>query len=233
MDSHFQKISRQNKISILLVEGIILATGIGLLVSGIMVPASIKHSTANTSEKHTASSGGDVEAADAKEQPSTGIAPRAITPHRLIIPSLHIDAPVTPVGKNRVGNMAVPEDYDTVAWYKPGYQPGEVGNAVLAGHLDDSLGRAGVFEQLGKLEIGETFSIVNKEGEELTFRVTEKNVYDYRTAPLEEIFGPSDTSSVHLISCQGEWLNELNTYRDRTVITGEFVASGDVRAEHE
>lgn len=57
-------------------------------------------------------------------------------PLRLSLPRLRIDADVEQVGLAPDGAMDVPERFDTVGWYRLGARPGELGNAVLAGHLD-------------------------------------------------------------------------------------------------
>src|SRR5688572_8435793 len=58
-------------------------------------------------------------------------------PTRLEIPSLGIDAAVQEVGITKKGTMGVPRGYDEAGWYKYGAAPGELGSAVLAGHLDN------------------------------------------------------------------------------------------------
>lgn len=150
----------------------------------------------------------------------------AFFPAAISIPSLDIEANIIEVGVDKHGNMDVPRDVSEIGWYEPGYRPGENGNAVLAGHVNSRLGLPAVFRNLESLEIGETFTLRDAEGRELTFRVTEKNTYDFRTAPLEKIYGPTDVPTVNLITCDdGLWLG--NTYKDRLVITGVLVSGGD------
>lgn len=212
--------THQNKIMTLMIELALVIVGLGLLVSGVFDPArttdnGLAQESMTITEREARGQG--------EERSSTGIAPRSIEPARFLAPSIDIDAPISAVGKNRVGNMAAPEDYDTVAWYQPGFAPGEQGNAVLAGHLDNGLGLAGVFQELDELEKGDEFSVIGQDGTKLTFRVSDRTVYDYRKAPVDKIFGENEKSQVKLITCGGQWLEQLNTYRDRTVITGEFV----------
>lgn len=153
-------------------------------------------------------------------------AEEAITPIAISIPSIGVDADIIEVGVDKHGNMDVPRDVSEIGWYEPGYRPGENGNAVLAGHVNSRLGLPAVFRNLENLEIGETFTLRDAGGRELTFRVTEKNTYDFRTAPLEKIYGPTDVPTVNLITCDdGLWLG--NTYKDRLVVTGVLISGGD------
>ncbi len=50
--------------------------------------------------------------------------------------------------------MGVPDNGHDVAWFKLGARPGEEGNAVIAGHVDDQKGPA-IFYHLDKLTKGD------------------------------------------------------------------------------
>ncbi|MBE3560989.1 MAG: class F sortase [Ktedonobacteraceae bacterium] len=60
----------------------------------------------------------------------------ALTPLRLTIKSIGVDASVEPVGILANGDMATPEKdpWNNVGWYSVGPYPGEKGSAVIAGH---------------------------------------------------------------------------------------------------
>ncbi|GAJ99979.1 class F sortase [Geomicrobium sp. JCM 19055] len=68
-----------------------------------------------------------------------------INPTSISIPTLNIDAPIVEVGQLDNGQMGVPDNGDDVGWYEPGTKPGGIGNAVLAGHVDDRTGPAVFF----------------------------------------------------------------------------------------
>ena len=53
-------------------------------------------------------------------------------PSRLIIPSLDIDTNVQHVGLAKSGNMAAPNNFTDVSWWKYGTVPGYRGSAVMA-----------------------------------------------------------------------------------------------------
>lgn len=148
----------------------------------------------------------------------------ALNPARLVIPTIELKAEVVAVGKTASGNMAVPHNFVQVGWYREGIEPGEKGNAVIAGHVDNGLGRAAVFKRLSELKVGDKIYVQDKTGEQLQFKVTETAIYDYKTAPLEKIFGPSDKAHLNLITCAGVWVPREKTNDKRLVVFSELVS---------
>jgi LPXTG-site transpeptidase (sortase) family protein len=143
-----------------------------------------------------------------------------LIPERVQIPSLHINASVEEVGQNGGGHMAAPKHFDTVAWYKLGSRPGDAGNAIIAGHLNNSLGLSGVFEQLSTIQLGSEI-IVSGEGREIRYIVREMHVYGANDAPASAIFSASGPSRLILITCDGAWDAGVRSYDKRLVVVAE------------
>ncbi len=164
---------------------------------------------------------------DAKvpEQRSRTTASQGDAPVRLIIPALAIDAHVQEVGINGKGNMAVPSNYTDVAWYKYGPTPGEIGSAVIGGHVDNALGLAGVFKRLEGIQIGDDIYIDTKSGKRLHFIVRNVESYHYTQVPTELLFNLDDTARLNLVTCGGSWVKEDETYSQRLVVYTELKAS--------
>lgn len=139
-------------------------------------------------------------------------------PRKIIIPKIGVDAAIEPVGKAKSGNMAVPRSYDRVGWYKYGSVPGEVGNAVLAGHLDDGKGNPGVFFSINTLKAQDEVFVVGEDDEMKRFVVREIRVVDYSNAPLEEIFGEHEKPRLILITCDGTWIPQQKMYSERLIV---------------
>ena len=114
--------------------------------------------------------------------------------------------------------MDVPKDFNNVGWYKYGIKPGEQGNAVLAGHLDTPTGSEAVFFKLNTLVPGDTITVVDEDSKKHTFIVTDKKAFDTKTFPLEQVFGPSSTKGMNLITCNGTFLASEKMYNQRLVI---------------
>ena len=144
-------------------------------------------------------------------------------PVKLLIPKLEIDTDVQHVGVTKSGNMAAPNNFVDVGWWKYGTIPGEKGSAVMAGHEDNALSLDGVFKRLGDLEKGDDVYVVDKSGEKKHFRVIDTEIYPYNDAPLDKIFHTDDSSYLVLITCAGDWIPEAKTNDKRLVVYAELV----------
>lgn len=140
------------------------------------------------------------------------------SPKRLIIPSIGVDADVQHVGIARSGNMAVPTNYSDVGWFRHGTIPGEVGSAVVDGHVDNGLSLPGVFKRLGDVEAGDDVYVEREDGSRLHFVVESVRSYPYDAVPRELLFDRADAARLNLISCEGSWLPGEKTYDQRVVV---------------
>ncbi len=152
-------------------------------------------------------------------------APARELPARLLIPSLGIDALVQHVGITAKGNMAAPHNFTDVGWYKYGTVPGQVGSAVIDGHVDNGLALDGVFKHLNELKIGDRIQIVTASSTSLTFKVVDIQSYSIKDVPTEKLFMQADTSRLNLITCEGTWVQKDKTYDHRLVIYTTLVSS--------
>ncbi len=161
------------------------------------------------------------------EVPSAEIMPRELPPSEepatLRIPKLGIDTKIQQTGLNSKGDMGVPTNYTDVAWYKHGTIPGQLGSAVIDGHVDNGLGLAGVFKNLGRLQKGDDVYLTTKTGRELHFVVEEAVAYPYKAVPLEKLFTRKDDARLNLITCGGTWIKAEKTYDERFVVYTRLV----------
>ncbi len=144
-------------------------------------------------------------------------------PVRLTIPTLNIDAKVQQVGLTKAGAMGTPSNFTDVAWYKYGVAPGEVGSAVIDGHVDNALSLAGVFKHLADIQKGDDVYVATKSGEKLHFKVTDIEIYPYTDAPTNLIFEQKDAVRLNLITCDGTWIQGAHSYNERLVVYTELV----------
>ena len=140
-----------------------------------------------------------------------------IVPTVLRIPSIGVRAQVEVVGNKADGSMGTPAKFDEVAWYGLGSKPGEPGNAVIAGHVNNALTTAGVFAHLTQVSVGDTIEVSNG-STTLTYVVKQIQTYPADEAPAASIFTREGPSQLVLITCDGEWIQSEKTFNKRLVI---------------
>ena len=133
---------------------------------------------------------------------------QSANPSRLIISSIGVDTAVEMVGILHDGNLATPSlrPWDDVGWYAAGPRPGEVGSAVIDGHLDRPGGSPAVFWNLRDLQVGDSVMITDTAWGTERFRVRRLALYHARQVPIQKIFGDESGSYLNLITCAGDWI---------------------------
>lgn len=139
--------------------------------------------------------------------------------HRLRIPKIGVNAFIENVGLSKDGAMDVPARWEDVGWYQFGPQPGKIGNAVVAGHLDSDVAPA-VFWSLGNLAPGDHVFVDWDTSGPLDFVVQSKQSYQSNVAPLNQIFGlgQNQSTNLNLITCGGSWNAKSAAYTNRLVV---------------
>jgi LPXTG-site transpeptidase (sortase) family protein len=145
-----------------------------------------------------------------------------LIPTKISVPSLGINASVEQVGKKADGSMGTPQKFEDVAWYSLGSKPGQPGNAVIAGHVNNALTKTGVFQHLSSIKLGDTITLSDSAGHALTYKVRDIEQYSADTAPAAAIFATTGPSQVVLITCDGEWISEDKTFSKRLVVFAQL-----------
>ena len=140
---------------------------------------------------------------------------------RLIIPSIDVDAPVVVKGVGADGTMEVPDNARDVAWYDFASRPGEGGNVVFSGHVDFHGVGPAVFWNLGKLRQGDAIQVRLADGSTYAYHVTGEGSFDAKTAPVDQIVGPTPVDSVTIITCTGTFNPATRQYDKRLVVRAE------------
>ena len=157
------------------------------------------------------------------QQEVQGISVEPFVPTRVVISSIGVDAQVESVGKTAEGAMSTPKALANLGWYSLGAKPGASGNAVFAGHVNNSLGFRGVFKELSKIKEGDTVEVRGAGGAKLTYTVESITSYKENEAPLRDIFANSGSPGVALITCEGEWDEATSTFDNRLVVVARLV----------
>ncbi|GAC1413037.1 MAG: hypothetical protein NVSMB66_3870 [Candidatus Doudnabacteria bacterium] len=134
------------------------------------------------------------------------------------IKSIKVDAPIESVKVAPDGSMDVPKVAMDTAWYQLGPRPGEIGSAVIDGHVDWKDGSKAVFGDLHKLNPGDKIEIDDDKGKATSFIVTFIRTYKANDSAQDIFISNDGKSHLNLITCSGLWQKAANTYSQRLVI---------------
>jgi sortase (surface protein transpeptidase) len=144
------------------------------------------------------------------------------TPVRLTIPEIGVDTNLMELGLLADGSLQVPPSRFPAGWYIGGPTPGELGPAVIAGHIDHD--GPGVFFYLHKLKPGELVMITRADGTKLTFRISRVAQYPKDKFPTAAVYGNLNHPGLRLITCGGSFNSQTGHYRDNTVVFADLIA---------
>jgi sortase (surface protein transpeptidase) len=141
----------------------------------------------------------------------------ASTPVRIQIPALGVTSRIIELGLERDGSMEVPSGAYPVGWYDGSPTPGQLGPAVLAGHVDWE-GEPGAFYGLRELRPGDTVVIDRADGTAATFRVERVEEHPKDDFPTEQVYGDIDHAGLRLITCGGAFDEDTGDYLDNVLV---------------
>jgi hypothetical protein len=96
---------------------------------------------------------------------------------------------LTRLGLTRQGTLQVPSSPSAAGWYTGSPRPGEIGSAIIAGHIDSYRG-PGVFYRLRELRPGNQIYVRQADGRYAVFRVTAVHQYPKAHFPAAAVYGP-------------------------------------------
>jgi hypothetical protein len=138
-------------------------------------------------------------------------------PVRLEIPAIGVSTALVRLGLGPGGAVQVPGDFRTAGWFTGGAQPGQLGPALVAGHVDSRSGPA-VFYRLHELRPGDEVRVVRADRRVVRFVVVSLARYPKRALPGERLYGPATAPSLHLVTCAGAFDRRRHSYRDNLVV---------------
>ncbi|MEO6143590.1 MAG: class F sortase [Dermatophilaceae bacterium] len=120
------------------------------------------------------------------------------------------------------GSLEVPKDFSSVGWYTAGPAPGQLGPAILAGHVDDHNGPA-IFYRLGALRAGAMVNVARKDGSTAKFTVDRIERFPKDKFPTALVYGTSNRAELRLITCGGSFDPKSGHYVDNIVAFAHLV----------
>lgn len=139
------------------------------------------------------------------------------TPGRLRVPAIGVDSALERLRIDAAGALTPPKDFAKAGWYVDGTPPGDVGPAVVAGHVDSRDGPA-VFFRLRELQAGDTIEVI-RGGRTVRFTVTGTAWYPKSAFPTAKVYGPTPDRQLRLITCGGVFDRSSRSYKDNLVVS--------------
>jgi sortase (surface protein transpeptidase) len=163
----------------------------------------------------------------AAASPSTAVSPapaaaeqgaeRAAAPVRVRVPAIGVDSELLRLGTDAAGVLVPPDDPDRAGWFPGAAVPGNVGPAVVAGHVDSVEGPA-VFARLRELGPGDEVVVDREDGTTARFTVTGVGRHPKDDFPTEAVYGPTPRAELRLVTCGGDFDRSRGGYEDNVVV---------------
>ena len=142
----------------------------------------------------------------------------------LIIPTLGIRTKVGTLGLQPDHEVMVPTNTHTVGWYRDGPTPGQVGSAVILGHVDSYLG-PGTFFYLKNLKAGDPITLDLANGAVTHFVVTKVVQYAKASFPDRLVYGSHGIRALQLVTCGGTFDHATGHYESNVVVFSHLVSA--------
>ncbi len=139
-------------------------------------------------------------------------------PTRLVVSSIGVDTGIMEVGRLPDGSMETPPLFENITgWYRDGPSPGQIGPAIIAGHVDTYKGPS-VFWNLRKVQPNDQIQITRADGAVVTYLVTALKQFEQNNFPTQEVYGNTDDAELRLITCAGSFDRKTQHYSQNTVV---------------
>jgi hypothetical protein len=138
-------------------------------------------------------------------------------PLTLRIPAIDVRVPLGSLGLDLDGTVQVPTTAQQAGWFRLGPTPGQIGSAVVLGHVDSYLG-PGVFFELRTLAAGDQVIVDLSDGVTATFTVNAVSIYSKGQFPAQRVYGSHGSSALQLVTCGGVFDHQTGSYLSNIVV---------------
>ncbi len=145
-------------------------------------------------------------------------------PVSIDIPKIGAHSSLVPLGVNADNTIQVPPVTTPLqaGWYTYAPTPGEVGPAVVLGHVDGNH-QKGIFYRLKELAAGDRVSIARKDGTTALFQVTKVHQVPKQDFEKEGVYDDTAGPELRLITCGGVFDRSAHNYVDNIVVYARLV----------
>jgi hypothetical protein len=145
-------------------------------------------------------------------------------PASLRVPALSLSVPLSTLGLNPDGSVQVPTNDVEPGWFRLGPSPGQIGSAVILGHVDTYTG-PGIFFGLRTLIPGDQIQVTLSDGAVTTFAVTSVVQYTKTAFPADQVYASQGKSELQLVTCGGAFDEQTGHYLSNVVVYSSFVSA--------
>ncbi|MFB9929161.1 class F sortase [Amycolatopsis halotolerans] len=174
--------------------------------------------------------GSDAPAAPAAQAPASAAVPvtkpfSGLRPTSVEIPKIGAKSTLITVLPNKDGQISVPSVKNPMqaAWYRLSPVPGDVGPAIVLGHVDGDH-KPGIFYKLKDVNPGDEVDVERSDGKKLKFVVDRKEQVPKDTFPTQAVFGNTDKPQLRIITCGGVFDHAEHSYKDNIVVYANLVS---------
>jgi len=165
------------------------------------------------------SGGGTTQAAPVPTSVSVTKPYDKLRPTQVRIPKIGADSSLISVAINKDGQIAVPPATEPLqaAWYRLSPVPGDLGPAIILGHVDGNH-QPGIFYRLKDLAPGDEIHVTRSDGKDVKFVVDHKDQVPKDQFPADAVYGNTDKPQLRLITCGGVFDHAEHSYVDNIVV---------------
>ncbi len=139
-------------------------------------------------------------------------------PVSIYIPSVNIKADIISVGQATDGSIDPPPILSWLAgWYQNSPTPGELGPAIIVGHVD-SYQNISVFWRLRYIQPGDLIYVNRTDGKTAIFQVSALQQFNQKSFPTQKVYGNIPNAGLRLITCGGTFSRNTASYDENTVV---------------
>lgn len=231
---HSRDRSRRNSRRWWVVAVVLLLIGAGFLTVGLVGHQNPLAGPAATPQFASPSAAGNTEPTPSVTRSAKpSVVTRSATPSAVVarsvpvslrIPAIGVAVSLSTLGLNPDGTVQVPTNFQEPGWFRLGPSPGQVGSAVILGHVDSRQGPA-VFFRLRSLRAGDKVEVSLANGMVAHFVVTTVAMYPKEQFPARQVYASRGYSALQLVTCGGQFDTNTRSYLSNVVAYTSLVAT--------
>ncbi|RSM74588.1 class F sortase [Kibdelosporangium aridum] len=148
----------------------------------------------------------------------------ASTPTEISIPKIGARSSLVPLGLNPDQTIQVPpvDQPMQAGWYDKAPTPGQIGPAIILGHVDGNK-KPGIFFRLKEMAVGDEVSVSRQDGTTALFKVTHVEQIAKKEFPTDKVYGDTEGAELRLITCGGTFDHAAHSYKDNIIVYATLV----------